>query len=242
MMPLLAAEGLRLRRRRWQLAVDDFALEREEVVALLGPNGAGKSALLHLLALLERPDAGVIRLDGVAVRPSDLQARRRMAVVLQQPLPLDMSVAANVALGLRLHGVGRRERTARAETWMERTGIAHLARRRAPTLSGGEQRRVSLARALALEPAVLFLDEPFTNLDSPTRRALRAELPGWLRAAGCAALLVTHDLDDATALAGRAAVMLDGRIAQSGAFAAVLSQPASSSVADFLGVAAPGPR
>jgi ABC-type sulfate/molybdate transport systems ATPase subunit len=119
---------------------------------------------------------------------------------------------------------------------MERTGISHLAGRRARTLSGGEQRRVSLARALALEPRVLFLDEPFAALDAPTHRSLLADLPGWLREAGCAAVLVTHDSDDVLHLAETVAVIMDGRIRQIDAVDDVFARPADADVAAFLGV------
>jgi tungstate transport system ATP-binding protein len=216
--------------------VDDLALDVGEVLAVLGPNGAGKSTLLHILALLDGPDAGEVMLDGVAVGPGNLRARRRMAVALQLPLLLDGTVEANVTLGLRLQGMPGRERRGRAARWMERTGIAHLARRRARSLSGGEQRRVSLARALALEPDVLFLDEPFAALDAPSHRALLAELPGWLRAAGCATVLVTHDRDDALHLAGRVAVLVDGCLVQTGSVEDVFLHPATTDVADLLGV------
>ena len=235
--PALAVERLRLRRPSgWTLAVDALAVARGEVLALLGPNGAGKSTLLQALALIERPDAGEVRLTGEPVRYGALAARRRMAVVLQEPLLLDGDVAANVALGLRLHHVPRGERARRAALWMERTGIAGLARRRARSLSGGEQRRVSLARALALEPLVLFLDEPFAALDAPTRRALLADLPGWLRAANCATVLVTHDRDDALHLADRIAVLFDGRVRQCGPVEEVFARPVDADVAAFLGV------
>jgi molybdopterin-binding protein len=159
-----------------------------------------------------------------------------MAVVLQEPLATAGDVTANVGLGLRLHHVPRAERERRTRLWLERTGIAHLARRRARSLSGGEQRRVSLARALALEPLVLFMDEPFAAVDAPSRHALLADLPGWLRAAGCAAVLVTHDREEALHLADRVAVLFDGRIRQLGPVDDVFSQPADADVAAFLGV------
>ncbi|MBI2760839.1 MAG: ABC transporter ATP-binding protein [Chloroflexi bacterium] len=235
--PLLSGRDLRLvRPGGWSLRVDELAVAAGEVLAILGPNGAGKSTLLHVLALLERPDRGDVLLDGVRATPGDLGARRRTAVVLQAPLLVDASVEANVALGLKLHHVPRRVREERLRTWMERTGIAHLARRRARTLSGGEQRRVSLARALALAPEVLFMDEPFAALDAPTHRALLVELPGWLRAAGCATVFVTHDRDDALHLAHRVAVLVDGKVHQAGAVEEVFLRPATPEVAELLGV------
>ena len=233
----LEVRGLRLRRPAgFRLEVEQLAVLRGEVLALLGPNGAGKSTLLQTLAGIEQPDGGELRLDGAPIRGGAVSARRRMAVVLQEPVLLDGSVRENVALGLRLQHVDRRQREQRVARWLERTGIAHLAQRHARTLSGGEQRRVSLARALALEPLVLFMDEPFAALDAPTRQALLGELPGWLRAAGCATLLVTHDRDEALHLADRAAIVFGGTIRQIGHVEEVFGRPADAEVAAFVGV------
>jgi tungstate transport system ATP-binding protein len=233
---VLAAEGLCVRRPGWRLEVERLLLHEHETLALLGPNGAGKSTLLQALAALERPSAGALTLDGAPVQRDPLAARRRMAVVLQEPLLVDGSVAANVALGMRLQHVPRHERETRAKRWMDRTGIAHLAGRRARTLSGGEQRRVSLARAFALEPRVLFLDEPFAALDAPTHRSLLTELPSWLKDARCASILVTHDRDDVLHLAETVALLIDGRIRQIGPVDDVFARPADVEVAAFLGV------
>ena len=234
--PLLSARGLRLQRGGWQLDVPELGVRAGSTLAIVGPNGAGKSTLLHLLALLERPTAGAVLLDGAMVTPGDRRARQRMAVTLQQPLLVDGSVQRNVELGPRLHGMTGAERRQRAQRWLERTGIAHLAGRRARSLSGGEQRRVSLARALALEPELLFLDEPFAALDAPSHRALLAELPGWLRAAGCTTVLVTHDRDDALHLADDVAVLVQGRLHQCGAVDWVFGHPATPEVAALFGI------
>jgi tungstate transport system ATP-binding protein len=235
--PILSVSGLCVRRPGgFSLRVDQLTVARHEVLTLLGPNGAGKSTLLQALALLEPPQDGTLLLDGTAVSTRSLAARRKTAVVLQEPLLLRGSVRDNVALGLRLHGLGRRERDERVTRWMRRTGIEHLARRAARSLSGGEQRRVSLARALALEPLVLFLDEPFAALDAPTRRSLLADLRGWLTDAGCATILVTHDRDEALHLADRVAVLIDGRLRQCGPVDDVFDHPADAAVASFLGI------
>ena len=234
---ILTARELSVRRPSgWTLTADLLTLQRGETLALLGPNGAGKSTLLHLLAGLERPTSGTVTLAGLDARRDPLAFRRRTAVVLQAPLLLDGSVEHNITLGLRLHGLPRSARRERAARWLERTGITHLAQRRARSLSGGEQQRASLARALALEPLVLFLDEPFASLDTPTHRALLAELPDWLRVAGCATVLVTHDRDDALHLADRVAVLLAGALRQVGPVDEVFTRPADTAVAAFLGV------
>jgi tungstate transport system ATP-binding protein len=235
--PILEVRDLRLARGRgFRLAVDCLTAHVGEVLALLGPNGAGKSTLLQALALLEPLDGGEILLEGAPVRGRALGARRRMAVVLQEPLLVHGSVAENVSLGLRLHGLPRAERERRASLWLKRAGIEHLAKRPSRSLSGGEQRRVSLARALALEPLVLFMDEPFAALDAPTRASLLVELPGWLRAAGCATVLVTHDRDEALHLADTVAVLFAGRVRQTGPVDEVFARPADADVAAFLGV------
>ncbi len=234
--PLVEVRDLVVRRgRRIVLDVPALAVRRGEILTVIGPNGAGKSTLAGALALLERPAAGTILLDG---RPVDwgrglLAARRRLAMVFQEPLLLDMPVAANVATGLRLRGVPRAEREARVAEWLERLGIAHLARRPARALSGGEAQRTSLARALVLEPELLVLDEPFAALDPPTREALAVDLVPLLRERHTTTVLVTHDRDEAFGIGDRVTVILAGWIAQLDAPAAVLRRPATDEIARF---------
>lgn len=207
-----------------------------EVLAVIGPNGAGKTTLLMALALLERPSQGQVLFEGESVRGRELALRRRMAVVLQEALLLHRSVVDNVAMGLSLRGVPRRERQERALRWMERFGIAHLARRGTRNLSGGEAQRASLARAFALEPEVLLLDEAFSGLDQPTREALLEELAGVLAETGVTTVFVTHDRDEAVRLAHRVAVLLEGRLRQVGPVSEVFAAPADEEVAAFVGV------
>jgi tungstate transport system ATP-binding protein len=218
------------------LDVPALDIERGEVLAVIGPNGAGKTTLLLQLALLQRPDAGEVRFNGQPTRGRELAIRRRMAVVFQEPLLLERTVAANVETGLRLRGVRGDERRARVERWLARFGIAHLASRSARTLSGGEAQRASLARAFALEPEVLLLDEPFSALDQPTRQALTADLAGALSETGVTAVLVTHDRDEAARVGDRVAVMLAGRIVQAGTPSDVFSAPVDEDVAAFVGI------
>ncbi len=171
--PKLGLRGVQVERaERRILDVQELDVFPGEVLAVVGPNGAGKSTLIHVLALLEQPSAGQVRFDGQPLRGGLLSYRRRMAVVFQEPLLLDASVESNVGSGLALRGVPRAERAGRVRRWLERFAIESLARRSARTLSGGEAQRTSLARALALEPEVLLLDEPFAALDEPTRQAL----------------------------------------------------------------------
>jgi len=159
-----------------------------------------------------------------------------MAVVFQEPLLLDTSVAENVGMGLKLRGIAAAERARRVSAWLDHFGIAHLANRSARSLSGGEAQRASLARAMALDPRILLLDEPFGDLDAPTREALIVELGGLLRETNTTTVLVTHDQHEVLRLADRVAVMQSGRILQVGTPEEVFNQPVSEEVATFLGV------
>lgn len=208
-----------------------------EVLALIGPNGAGKSTLLRVLGVLEAPDSGEVSFRGARVTTRDgLAIRRRMASVFQEALLADTTVRANVALGLRFRGDTGPSAISRVDTWLARFGIAHLAARRARTLSGGEAQRTALARALATEPEVLLLDEPFSALDPPTRGALIDDLGGILRAERTTTVLVTHDRGEAMALGDRVGVMVGGRLLQIDTVAQVFRAPATEEVARFVGV------
>jgi len=236
--PVLAARGLRVRHgENPVLDVDALEVGAGEVLAIIGPNGAGKSTLLRALGLLERPTSGEVRFHGRAIDAARaLDARRRMATVFQEPLLADMTVAANVALGLRFRGVNGPGAAARVERWLERFGIAALRERRARTLSGGEAQRVALARALVLEPEVLLLDEPFAGLDQPSRDALVPVVGAILRADRVTTVLVTHERGEAQALADRVAVLIGGRVHQVDGTARVFYAPISEEVARFVGV------
>ncbi len=218
------------------LRVPALDVREGEVLALLGPNGAGKSTLLQVLALLDRPTEGEVCFEDGPVSGRELALRRRMAVVFQESLLLDKSVESNVALGPALRGVSRRERHERARRWLARFGIEALVRRSARSLSGGEAQRASLARAFALEPEVLLLDEPFSALDQPTREALVDDLATVLRETGVTAVFVTHDRDEAARLADRVAVLAGGRLRQVGPVAEVFAAPADETVAAYVGV------
>ncbi len=220
------------------LNVPSLSVQKGEFIAVTGPNGAGKSTLLQALCLLEPAAGGEIIFNGRAVRGANeiLRVRRRMAMVFQDPLLLRGTVLDNVTIGLKLRGVPKETRRKKAGYWLNKLSIAHLANRDVRTLSGGEAQRVSLARAMALEPDVLFLDEPFTYLDTPTRAALAGELKEILGETGTTTLMVTHDLSDIPYLADRLIVMMEGRIRQFGPVEQVLSHPVGREVAEFLGV------
>jgi ABC-type sulfate/molybdate transport systems ATPase subunit len=205
-----------------------------ETLAILGANGAGKSTLLRALAHLNTASrSGDVLLDGRVAATAQL--RRAVAAVLQRPVLQRASVLDNAAAGLRLRGVRRGEARRRAEPWLDALGVAHLADRHASTLSGGEAQRVAIARALAVAPRVLLLDEPFTGLDATTRADLLADLRAALDRQDAAVLFVTHDRDEARALAQRTAVLVDGELRQIGKTADVLDAPADRECATVLG-------
>jgi ABC-type sulfate/molybdate transport systems ATPase subunit len=221
-------------RGRELLAVDFLEVADAETVAVLGPNGAGKSTLLRALARLEpRAARAEVLLDGEPVAATQL--RTAVAAVLQRPVLQRTSVLDNAAAGLRLRGMPRTRARRLARPWLDALGIAHLADRHARTLSGGEAQRVAIARALAVGSRVLLLDEPFTGLDATTRADLIADLRTALDHSTAAVLLVTHDRDEAAALAHRTALLLRGRIRQLGTTAHVLDSPADLECARLLG-------
>ena len=218
------------------LEFSSLAIHAGENLAVIGPNGAGKSTLLRLMGQLQQPTQGKIYFHDREVIPSDgLAIRRRMASVFQEPLLLNASVYDNAALGLRLRGLDRRSIERRVQPWLERLGIGHLMRRRARSLSGGEAQRTSLARALALDPEILFLDEPFSPLDPPTHEGLLLDLERILRETGITTVFVTHDRDEAFMFGDRIAVLIGGKLLQTGPTTEVFAHPENLEVAQFVG-------
>lgn len=218
------------------LDVPSLDARPSQVLAVVGPNGAGKSTLLRVFGLLEQPSRGEVLFDGDPVGGERLKYRRRMAVVFQEPLLLDMSVEGNVQTGLSLRGVTGREQKRRSDEWLERFGIAHLRGRSSRSLSGGEAQRTSLARAMVLEPEVLLLDEPFSSLDAPTRESLIDDLDAVLTERQVATVFVTHDRSEALRMGDRIAVLIGGRLRQVGSPNEVFSSPLDQEIAAFVGV------
>jgi len=219
------------------LQADCLDVQEGEVLAIIGPNGAGKSTLLLTLARLLKPNGGEVTFYGqpmLSIR--DLDYRRRIGLVLQDPLLLDTSVYENVAAGLKFRRLPRTEIEKRVNHWLAQMGVAHLKGRSAKRLSGGEAQRVSLARAFALQPDLLLLDEPFSALDAPTRQALRQDLRDVLATTALTSIFITHDLDEALLLGDRVAVLLAGRLRQVGPPEEVFASPADADVAAFVGV------
>lgn len=220
------------------LDIPSFSLSENEFISLIGPNGAGKSTLLlSLLGLIKRSSGTVSYRGREIVNSADwLKVRRSIAMVLQEPLLFDSTVFENVASGLKIRGLARGEIRTRVMSYLERFGLADMAQRSARKLSGGEARRVSLARAFAVEPEVILFDEPFANLDPPTRQALTEDIDRVIRDRGIAAMLVTHDQSEALRMSQRIVVMNGGRIVQEGTPAAVMNQPVNEFVANFVGM------
>ena len=218
-------------------AVDgvDLVVAPGRTTALLGPSGCGKSTLLRLVAGLETPDAGTIRLEGRDLARVPPQ-RRGIGMVFQDfALFPHLDVAGNVAFGLVERRWPRERRDARVHELLDAVGLAGLERRRPHELSGGQQQRVALARALAPQPAVILLDEPFSNLDAALRGSTRDEVRSILKRTGTTAVLVTHDQEEALTFADRIAVMRAGRLEQDGAPEEVYARPRTAFVASFLG-------
>ncbi|MFO8237484.1 MAG: ABC transporter ATP-binding protein [Prochlorococcaceae cyanobacterium] len=210
-----------------------FSLKQGELMALLGPSGCGKTTTLRMIAGLETVDAGSVWLRGIPItgwRPE----RRGIGLVFQDyALFPHLTVGENVRFGL--HRWPRARAAARTEEMLELVDLTALERRYPHELSGGQQQRVALARTLAPEPALVLLDEPFSNLDAAMRLEMRQEVRQLLRRAGAAAILVTHDQEEAMVMADRLAVMERGRLVQCGRPDAIYRRPASAFVASFLG-------
>ncbi len=220
------------------LDVPSVTVARGEVLALIGPNGAGKTTLLQGLSYLLKPVSGALYFRGMRVGSdvSVLTFRRHLAMVFQEPLLFDTTVFKNVAAGLKIRGMKGSEIGAIVMEQLERFGISHLAGRSARKLSGGEAQRVSLARAFATRPEILFLDEPFASVDQPSREALIEDLQAVLGKTGTTAILATHDRMEALRLSDRIAVMKDGSIVQIGSPDAVMNHPVDEFIASFVGV------
>jgi tungstate transport system ATP-binding protein len=220
--------------------VDHLVVRRGEILVILGPSGSGKSVLLRMFNLLEAPTAGTITFDGREAQGLSGHERaavcRRMAMIFQVPLLFRGTVEQNVGYGLKVRRVLSAQRADPVREMLKVVGLSELADSQVTTLSGGEAQRVSVARALVLKPDILFLDEPFANLDVPTRRSLQVELREILHQRGMTAVFVTHDQEEAARLGDRILVLHEGRIAQEGSARDIFYEPENEFVARFVGV------
>lgn len=218
-------------------AVDgiDMAIPAGKLTTLLGPSGCGKTTSLRMLAGYTRPTAGRILIDGVDVTWTAPEKRGLGMVFQSYALFPHMTVADNVAYGLKLRRTPRAERDARVAEALELVGLAHLAGRKPKALSGGQQQRVALARAIAIRPKLLLLDEPLSNLDARLRVQMRSEIRRIQAETGLTVVLVTHDQDEALEMSDEMILMRAGKIMQQGAPAEVFGSPKNRFVADFLG-------
>ncbi len=218
-------------------AVDDVSVEvgPGELLALVGASGSGKTTTLRIAAGYEQPDAGTVTLGGVDITRVPPERRGFGMVFQHYALFPHMPVEGNVAFGLEARGVSKAERLEKALTALTSVGLGGAGDRAIQSLSGGEQQRVALARALVIEPRALLLDEPLSNLDPTLRQAMRDDLRAMLRRVGVPALFVTHDQEDAFAIADRIALLKKGRLLQVGTPEELYEAPESREVAAFIG-------
>ncbi len=220
-------------------AIHDLSLTIEPgtLVTLLGPSGCGKTTTLRMLAGLEHPTAGKILIGGKDVTMLPANERDVSMVFQSYALFPHMTALDNVAYGLESSGLKRKEARERAEEGLTLVGLGGMGQRLPAELSGGQQQRVAVARALVLEPQVLLLDEPLSNLDARLRRRVRTEIRELQQRLGFTAVYVTHDQDEALAVSDQIIVMKDGNIAQQGAPRELYEAPSSAFIADFMGEA-----
>lgn len=219
------------------LDIPELHVQQGRILALIGPNGAGKSTLLLMLAGLLKPQEGRIYFQGMPVESRlDLaMLRQNVSVVFQEPLLLNSNVFENVALGLKFRKFKNEEIKSKVQRALDYFGISHLAKRSARALSGGEAKRVSLARALAIRPQMLLLDEAFNSLDPPSREAIIEDLKRILEETKITAVLALHDREETLRLAQDVSVMHQGKIVQSGTTSTIYNHPDSEFVANFVG-------
>jgi iron(III) transport system ATP-binding protein len=218
-------------------AVEDVNLQvrQGELVTLLGPSGCGKTTTLRMIAGFEVPTSGEILIDGERIKTLPPNRRPTTMVFQNYALFPHMSVLENISYGLRIHRVPAAALRSRTEEVMRLVGLTGMGRRSPAQLSGGQQQRVSLARSLIMEPKVLLLDEPLSNLDAKLRVSTRIEIRRLQQRLGITSVYVTHDQEEAMTLSDRVVIMHAGRIQQVGTPQEIYAHPASRFVADFIG-------
>lgn len=214
----------------------DFHVAKGELVSLLGPSGCGKTTLLRIIAGLTSADEGDVLLGGRAITGVPAHKRNISVVFQSYALFPHLTVADNVAFGLRARGMAKGDTGDKVVEALELVRMQDYADRRVGALSGGQQQRVAVARALIVNPALLLLDEPFSALDRKLRETMQVELKTLLRARKMTAIFVTHDQDEAMGVSDRIAVMNAGKIEQFASPSELYARPASASVMDFVGL------
>ncbi len=212
-----------------------FSLPRGEMLALLGPSGCGKTTILRMIAGLIAPTSGAIRLDGRDVSSIPVYKRNMGMVFQAYALFPHMTVAENISFGLEMRKVGRAEREERVRKALDLVKLAGLGERKVSQLSGGQQQRAAIARSLVIEPELLLLDEPLSNLDAKLRDEMRDEIRDIQARTGVTSIFVTHDQDEALSMADRLAVMSAGKLEQIGTPLDIFDRPQTEFVASFIG-------
>ncbi len=237
MIPLIKLKNLtyNVQNNKTILDIADFQVYSGEFLGIMGPNGAGKSTLLKILSFLDNQTSGEIlyRRQSIPKGNAPLELRRKFSIALQQALLLDGTVFHNIAIGLTLRKIPKHIIKEKVTHWMELFGISHLAKKNALYLSGGEAQRVNLARAMIVEPEILFLDEPFSALDFPTKIRLMEDFKQIMDDTQTTAIFVSHDLMEINFLTNRLAIMVNGGVKQTGPTPLVLEHP-NSSTQSFL--------
>lgn len=233
---MIRIESLRIEFTGFQVRDVDLTIENHEFFALMGPTGAGKTVLLEAIAGLVPPAGGRIFIGGTDV--TDLPPEKRGIGIVYQDYSLfpHLTVEQNITYGLHFHRIGKAEARSRLEELVEDLSLSHLLHRHPGTLSGGEAQRVTMARALVVEPGILLLDEPLSALDPSFREDMRHRLEALHKKSRTTFLMVTHNFAEALSLADRCAVMNNGRIEQVGLMEDIFQRPESTFVADFVGM------
>nr|WP_280517805.1 ABC transporter ATP-binding protein [Falsirhodobacter halotolerans] len=218
-------------------SVDDvgFSLPRGEMLALLGPSGCGKTTILRMIAGLVEPTSGSIRLNGREILQIPVHKRNMGMVFQAYALFPHLTVAENIAFGLEMRGIPKSDRAAKVARALDLVKLTGLGDRRITQLSGGQQQRCAIARSLVIEPELLLLDEPLSNLDAKLRDEMRDEIREIQSRTGVTAIFVTHDQDEALSMADRLAVMSAGKLEQIGTPRQIFDQPQTDFVASFIG-------
>ncbi|MBF0117279.1 MAG: ABC transporter ATP-binding protein [Desulfobacterales bacterium] len=220
------------------IEIPSFVIQEGEIISIIGPNGTGKSTLLMTLACLIKFYKGDLFFKDkkLITRKDFFNYRRKIAMVFQEPLLFDTTVFNNIVSGLKIRGIKSKDFSGIIEYYVKKFSIEHLLDRSAKKLSGGEAKRVSLARAFSIKPEIVFLDEAFVSLDPPTRESLICDLSQILSETKTTAIIATHDLAEAVRLSSRIAVMNQGKIIQIGTPNKIINEPDNEFVSAFINI------